>query len=314
MSITKKDFSVPSSDGRHTLRGYVYVPEGDPAGFFHVVHGMTEHIGRYDRIMSDMCERGYVCMGYDNLGHGRTADDPSELGYVAKRNGWDRLCEDVKLFSDAVRAEYDRTEGQGKPYILMGHSMGSFIVRLASERYVHPDALVIMGTGGKNPAAGAGIAIIKLIKLIRGERHVSRFIDGLAFGSYNKRFQNDPDASPSSWLSTDPETRKKYAADEFCTFKFTASAMEDLMRLLKYSNRRAWFRNVADVPILLVAGEDDPVGNYGKGVTEVCERLRREGRSAECRLYKGARHEILNDFTYESTRDFIIEFCGKIKK
>ncbi len=306
MSYTKREFKAPSSDGIHTLAGMVYIPEGEAKGFFHIVHGMTEHITRYDRIMSDLAESGYICFGYDHLGHGKTVKDKSELGYIAKKKGYDLLCRDVLVFSDAVRGELDHEKKL--PYYLMGHSMGSFVVRLATEKYACPDKLIVMGTGGSNPAAGAGIAIIELIKFFRGGRHISDFIYSLAFGGYNNKFKNDADANSKSWLTTNQEIRNKYLEDDYCTFKFTVSAMGDLMRLLKYSNRGAWYKSLPKIPILLVAGENDPVGNYGKGVLEVETKLKKRGHDVKCILYRGARHEILNDFCYDEVKKDILEF------
>ena len=306
MSYIKREYKVLSSDGIHTLSGIVYIPEGEAKGFFHIAHGMTEHITRYDRVMSDLSEMGYICFGYDHLGHGKTVNDKSELGYIAKKKGYDLLCRDIKVFSDAVRGELD-PEGR-LPYFLLGHSMGSFIVRLATEKYAKPDKLIVMGTGGANPAAGAGIALIEIIKLFKGDRHISKLIYDLAFGGYNNKFKSDENASSQSWLSTDLEIRKRYMEDDYCTFKFTVSAMGDLMRLLKYSNRSAWFKNLPKIPVLLVAGENDPVGNYGKGIREVETKLKKRGHDVKCILYKGARHEILNDFCYDEVKRDIIEF------
>ncbi len=304
MSVQKNKFGVLSSDGIHTLSGVVYIPEGKAKGIYHIVHGMTEHIGRYDKIMTDLSENGYICVGYDNLGHGYTAKDKNELGYIAKRKGWDLLCKDVKIFSDAVRAEY----GQELPYFLMGHSMGSFIVRLSVEKYIKPTKLIVMGTGGPNPLAGIGLAVISVIKFFCGDRHISKLVDKLAFGSYNKKF-SDNDENNSSWLTTDKSVRKKYWNDDFCTFKFTVSAMGDLIRLMKYSNRSAWYKNIStDIPILLLSGDEDPVGNYGQGVVLVAEKLKKQGKNTKYILYKGARHEILNDFTYEHVKSDIMNF------
>ena len=306
MGIEIKEYKVKSSDGIHDLAGVVYLPEGEVKGFFHVVHGMTEHIARYDRFMRDMASEGYICFGYDNLGHGHTANNDSELGYIAKKDGWDLLCRDVKVFSDAVRDEY----GKELPYILMGHSMGSFIARLSAEKYARPDKLIIMGTGGPNPAAGAGLALIGMIKLFCGDKHFSPLIDSVAFGSYNKKFGGGTQADPKPWLTNDEGIRAKYYADKFCTFNFTVSAMGDLIRVMKYSNRAAWYKNLRhDLPVLLVSGEDDPVGNYGKGIVSVEKGLKKQGISAKYVLYKGARHEILNDFTYDSVKSDILKFC-----
>ena len=308
MSFTKREFKVQSSDKIHTLSGVIYVPDCEIKGFFHIVHGMTEYIGRYDRFMSDMCESGYITFGYDNLGHGNTAKDKTELGYIAKKNGWDLLARDVRIFSDAVRHEYPALGDI--PYYLMGHSMGSFIVRVATEKYVGPDKLVVMGTGGPNPAAGAGLAVVGTVKLFKGDRYISRLIDKLAFGSYNKKFASEEGADCGSWLTCDKSVRRKFHEDDFCNFKFTVSAMGDLIRIMKYANRGAWFKNMPNIPRLLISGEDAPVGNYGKGVKTVHKKLSAKGKNSKLVLYKGARHEILNDFTYGETKREISEFLS----
>lgn len=309
MSIEKRDYKVLSWDGIHQLAGVVFLPEKEPVGFFHVVHGMTEYIGRYERFMREMAENGWICFGYDHLGHGHTVNDASELGYIAKKDGWKLLVQDVHKFAEAAMAEFG-PEGKELPYVLMGHSMGSFIVRLATETCIHPDRLIIMGTGGPNPAAGAGLALIGLTKLLRGDHHISKLLDSIAFGNYNNRFGGGTSEDPNPWLTTDEEIRKRYNADPLCTFKFTVSAMGDLITLTKESNRAGWYKNLPkDIPMLLVAGAEDPVGDYGKGVRYVHEHLQAAGINAACKIYEGARHEILNDFTYNDVVKDILTFC-----
>lgn len=304
MNVQTKSFRVSSTDQAHTLAGVVYIPDGNPVGILQVVHGMTEYIGRYDRFMREMAEAGFVVCGHDHLGHGQTAD-PSEWGYIAKKNGWDILCRDAKAFGEAVRNEY----GQGLPYVLMGHSMGSFVARLTAERYAKPDALIIMGTGGPNPAAGVGIALTRLIKTFRGGRHVSKLVYMLAFGGYVKPFKDEQDIY--AWLSTDRTVRDRYREDPLCTFPFTVSAMGDLIRLTKESNRAAWFKALpSDLPILLVSGKDDPVGGMGKGVETVRRKLQKAGKQVTCHLYEGYRHEILNDVCYDRVVRDIQDFLS----
>ena len=308
MAIQKQEYKVLSSNGIHQLAGVVYLPEVEPVGFFHVVHGMTEYIGRYERFMREMAEHGWICFGYDHLGHGYTVNDASELGYIAKKDGWKLMVMDVHRYAEAAMAEFG-TEDKELPYVLMGHSMGSFIVRLATETCVHPDRLIIMGTGGPNPAAGAGLALIGLTKLLRGDRHISKLLDDIAFGSYNDRFGGGTPEDPNPWLTTDEEIRKRYNADPLCTFKFTVSAMGDLITLTKESNRAQWYKNLPkDVPMLLVAGADDPVGDYGKGVRYVHEHLQAAGIHATCKIYDGVRHEILNDVSYDEVVRDILSF------
>jgi len=303
MSITVKKIAIPSSDGVHKLAGVVYIPEYKMKGIYHIVHGMTEHTGRYHRIMSDLALQGYLCVAYDSLGHGHTVIDKSELGYFADKKGWEILSKDVKVFADAIKAEY----GSGLPYYLMGHSMGSFIIRLTAERFFVPDKLIIMGTGGPNPAAGVGLSIITIIKAIYGGHHISKFVDKLVFGRFKKKKSDD--SKKGSWLTTDPENRKKYWSEELPAFKFTVSAMGDLIKLMKYSNRKSWFKNIsADIPMLILSGGEDPVCDHGRGILLVVNELKKRGKNVEYVLYKGARHEILNDFTYDDVISDILDF------
>lgn len=292
--------AVPSTDGVHTLKGRIYLPEGDPKGIFQVVHGMTEYIGRYDTFMQAMAEAGYITFGYDHLGHGDTAADDSELGFIAHKDGWKYLVDDVAAFGGAVKAEYGDL-----PYVLMGHSMGSFIVRLSAVMGNRPHKLIVMGTGGPNPIAGMGLGVIGMLKKLYGEKHISNLVQNMAFGSYNKRFGND---GAQGWLTTYAAVREAYAIDKYCTFRFTVSAMGDLINLTKRSNAKGWFAEVdPTLPILLVAGKDDPVGEYGKGVRTVFDRLQKKGCQVEMKLYEG-RHEILNDACREAVVEDIKAF------
>ena len=305
MGYTKREFLVKSSDGIHTLAGVVYIPDCEIRGIYHTLHGMTEHIARYDGFMATLAENGYISCGYDHIGHGYTARDDSELGYFAKKNGYDILCRDVRVFADAVKAEFGNY-----PYILMGHSMGSFIARVAASKYIKPDKLVVMGTGGKNPAAGAGIALASVIGFFCGDKHKSRFLDFVAFGSYNKKFGGNVKEDPKLWLTTDKNIRDVYYADKFCTFSFTVSGMRDLIKLIKYANSNEWYKNIdKNMPILINSGFDDPVGNYAKGIMEIKIELDRAGANSVVKLYSGARHEILNEFCRDKVISDILEFC-----
>jgi alpha-beta hydrolase superfamily lysophospholipase len=187
--------------------------------------------------------------------------------------------------------------------------MGSFIARLAAERYITPTRLIIMGTGGPNPAAGLGLGIIGITKRLRGDWHISKLVYALAFGGYNNRFKGEKDIY--AWLTTDMSIRDRYRVDPLCTFPFTVSAMGDLIRLTKEANRPAWFTSLPkDLPVLLVSGADDPVGGNGRGVLAVRDRLQKAGISVTCRIYEGARHEILNDACRADVTRDIQEFVG----
>lgn len=301
MNYEIKTVKVRSSDNIHTLKGKIFIPEGEIKGVFHLVHGMTEHIDRYDGFFDEFAKRGYVCCGYDNLGHGKTANNAEELGFIAHKKGYDYLMRDVKVFSDKIRKNYPNV-----PYILMGHSMGSFIVRGTAVNYVlDPDKLIICGTGGPNIASGAGLLLTDIFKLLFGEKHISNIIDKTAFGTYNKRFDG---TSPYNWLTKDSEAIKKYSKDDYCTFKFTVSAMHDLVKLNRIANSRKFFRELdPKIPVLIVSGDCDPVGNYGKGVKKVYNKLKK-GRNVTLKLYKDGRHEIHNDTCKEEMIKDILEF------
>lgn len=303
MAVEVKEREFPSTDGIHTLKGKMYIPEGQPKGIFHLVHGMTEHIGRYDAFLREIAEAGYVCVAYDNLGHGNTAVDDSELGYIAKKNGWKLLAADVNAVGNAVKNEYP-----GLPYYLMGHSMGSFIVRLTAAKYPDlPDKLIVMGTGGPNPASGVALGLINTIGFFCGKRHISPLIEKLAFGDYNKGFG---DGTNGDWLSKNPEVRRIYNADKFCNYHFTVSAMHDLVKLNREVNLSKWFKRMgkSKLPILLVSGADDPVGEHSKGVKTVNQKLVKKGADVRMKLYDDNRHEILNDTARDEAIADILAF------
>lgn len=291
---------IPSSDGIHQLYCRIFLPETPPIGLFHVVHGMTEHIRRYEGLMRFLAEQGFCCYGFDNLGHGLTAADESELGYCGK---WQYMVEDAQNVSRQMKQAY----GENLPCILMGHSMGSFIARCAASPHIWSKA-IFMGTGGPNPASDAGLALIRFKIKKEGERAISPTVEKLLFSAYNKRFRDENDST--AWLSTDRAQRDAYRADPLCTFHFTLNGFYTLVKLQALCNRKQWFRSVSDaLPILLVSGSDDPVGNYGKGVTAVYNALKKNGKNAEMKLYPGFRHEILNDASGDEVRKDILAFA-----
>lgn len=308
MEFTKTRRTVLSSDEMHILKGTLYEPQcdiKDIRGFFHIVHGMTEYINRYDPLMSLLAKAGFICFGFDNLGHGETAENDSELGFIAHKNGWKYLVEDVKVFADAVRSEYP-----DMPYILMGHSMGSFIVRLNAEKYGDTiDKLVICGTAGPNPAAPLGLLLTDAARLFKGQKSISPFLESMVFGAYNKGFEG---RTKYDWLTSDTEIIDKYMQDKLCTFHFTVSALHDLIKLNYMCNKKSWFENIRkDLPILLVAGAEDPVGGHGKGVNTVYKRLLKSGHgNVTLKLYKDCRHEIHNDVCKNDSAKDILTFAA----
>ncbi len=279
---------LPSSDGIHNLYVKEYIPDGKVKGIVQFVHGMTEHIERYNPIMEELCSLGFVAVGHNHLGHKASSDD-KDLGFIAEDRGYELLIKDVVAVGDNIMSKYP-----GAKHFLFGHSMGSFVVRLAALEMENTlSGLIICGTGGYNPASGLGIEICKAVKKVKGERYVSKLVYDLAFSTYNKRFDGGEEYA---WLSQNSENIENYKKDKYCTFKFTVSAMQDLITLNKLSNQKVWYKNIRkDLPIFIISGEMDPVGNYSKGVKEVYEKLTNVGANARLKLYPKMRHEVLMD-------------------
>lgn len=291
MSVKKRSISFDSADGRTKVAGYLYTDEVQtPRAVVQISHGMCEYIGRYDDFAAFLCAQGYAVCGNDHLGHGTTADGGT-VGYFADRGGAELVLEDLHSMNRIAHENFP-----GLPVILFGHSMGSFFARWYASRWPDTiDGLVICGTGGPNPLGGVGLVLTSLLTRLRGAKHRSKLINELAFGSYLRRF---PDAkTPYDWISRDEEIVRTYAADRKCTFIFTVSGFHDLMTALKAVSSQQWANALPkQLPVLVISGDMDPVGDYGKGVRIVHGWLKKAGlKDLSMILYPGARHELVNE-------------------
>lgn len=287
--------SIISSDGKSRIFYTAWCPDGEPRALLQLSHGMSEYADRYAPFARYMAERGYLVFGNDHLGHGRSAAD-GLLGYMP-RGGADILVDDLHRVADQVTAKYS-----GLPRFLMGHSMGSFVARLYLSRYGDSlDGCIIMGTAGPGQPTAAGKLLSRLVGRVKGGEHRSGLIDSVAFGSYCKGLGRG--AHKFAWLSRDAESVAAYDADELCGFVFTADAFYTLFDLLGRVSEAKWADTVPkQLPLLLISGEADPVGGYGKGVRKVYDRLRVAGvKQVDLLTYPNARHELLWEVT--SCRD-----------
>lgn len=292
---------VLSTDGIHTLYGKVYVPDGQVRAIVQVVHGKSEHIDRYDRFMTALAQNGYVACGHNHIGHKYSSSD-EELGFFGYDSGFRHLINDVIAFGDDVSKQFD-----GAKRYLFGHSMGSFIVRLSVLKNADSlSGLIICGTGGPQAAAPAGLMLCNLITLLKGGKYVSEFMEKLTFSGFCDRFDKN---DPNSWLTSDKSETEKFSNDKYCGFPFTVCAMHDLIKLNSLCNKPIWAEAVSkDLPIFIISGDSDPVGDFGRGVTTVYNRLKKAGCNVSLKLYPGARHEILNDFCKDQVTGDILDF------
>ncbi len=312
MKIIRKEYSVPSKSGVANVFARCWMPENGPKAIFQIAHGMAEHGERYEDFANFMCEKGFAVLVDDHVGHGKSINSDDDLGYFGEQNGWDAFVEDERALTELIKAEYPDI-----PIVFFGHSMGSFIAREYIRRYGKDErikAAIFCGSSGKNPAAAIAILLADAVAKAKGSKHRSKFIDKLAFGTYNKRIENPK--TPFDWLTTDSSLVDKYIADKHCGFLFTATGYRDLFNILNRVSGKDWYNELDnEIPILLTAGEDDPVGLYGKGIKQVYNDLKlADKKDVTLKLYAGMRHEILNEIGREKVYEDIAAWSlSKIK-
>lgn len=288
MGYTKATGEFVSSDGESRIGYCIFIPDTIPTAVLQISHGMCEYAERYERegFVSAMTDAGFAVCASDHVGHGALAQKAGTLGFFTD---YRVLSDDLHILNGIVRRTY-----RSLPYILLGHSMGSFVVREYIVKYSDIDGAIICGTSAGNQPLGLAKCVASFLARVRGERYVSKALARLSFGGYNKRFAGEKDSD--SWLCSDPEVRKRYRADKLCDFIFTVSAYRELFTMLS-DVTDGWAEKVPQsLPVFLISGEDDPLGDYGEGIKEVYGRLEdAELCNLGFKLYSGGRHEILFD-------------------
>lgn len=294
LTVEKQYIKIPSKDGIHKLNVVIWKPkEVDKVkAVLQISHGMIEFIERYDAFARYLVQNGYVVVGHDHLGHGSSVNTQDEWGYFVEKNASRIVVEDVYRVTCKMKETFKNTK-----YILMGHSMGSFIVRRYLMTYGDKiDAAIIMGTGSQPKLAIiGGKLLVKIWKLKYGDKHRSIFLGDIMFGSYNKHFSNNPVGK--EWLTKDEDIIKSYCNDPACNFLFTLNGNQMILDTLGFIQKQSNIDKIPkNLPILLASGKDDPVGNYGKGVQHVYKVYKKSGiKDLSIRLYDNDRHEILNE-------------------
>lgn len=309
-TLTKKRLDFLSADGKNTVAAYWYHDEQvKPKAVLQISHGMCEYIARYDDFAEYLCWQGYAVFGNDHLGHGATSDGENGIdGYFGEKDGREYVLADLRTMNNIAHEKYPDL-----PVILFGHSMGSFYARAYAARWGESiSGLVICGTGGPNPLAAVGLTLTTLIGKLKGQTYRSKLVNQMAFGAYLKQVPNAK--TPYDWISRDEEIVGVYAADAKCTFVFTVSAFHELMAVLKSVSSLDWAKSLPrNLPVLVVAGDADPVGDYGKGVQTVHAWLKEAGiQNLSLKLYPGMRHEILNEIGRKEVYADIKDWLDKI--
>lgn len=295
LSVERIEHFVPSSDGASQLRVSLwipYLPEGELKGIVQIVHGMEEYIDRYDEFARYLARRGFVVGAHDHVGHGKSVSDERDLGHITLDHGSEVLVDDVERVRQALFESFSDL-----PYFIFGHSMGSFVTRVYLSKYARGvRGAVICGTGNQPYAlARSGNLLARTIGAIKGGHFKSRALDNMGAGGFGKAI---PDArTPLDWISVDPAVVDAYIEDPLCGVMFTVGGYAALTGIVaKAVSPKVAARLPKDLPLLFIAGAEDPVGENGEAVVRAVELYRKAGlRDVALILYPGMRHEILNE-------------------
>lgn len=289
---TFKDFYFNSSTGKNKIHARMCVPDAEPRAIVQIIHGIAEYVDRYDEFMSFLADNGIIAVGTDHLGHGKSIESEEQTGFFAYDNGWDYVVRDEEVLRLAMHENYPEL-----PIIVFGHSMGSFMARTLLIRY--PDAFnaaIISGTGNQSAAlVNGGLFMGNLVTGLKGAHHYSKFLNNLAFGSYNKIYDNPK--TEYDWLSRDEANVQKYIDDPLCGFIPSCSLFRDMMTGVKFiTNKKNLTAMNKDMPVYFMSGDMDPVGECGKGVQKAYNNFLEAGmKDVSIKLYPGGRHEMLNE-------------------
>lgn len=298
----KRDFNLTVTSDT-TLKGFIYEPDTEAKGIIQICHGMAEHILRYDDFMNFLCEKGFIVIGYDQRGHGMTAGSVESCGYMSDSDNIEVLVDDVHKVVDYMKNAYP-----GKNIYLFGHSMGSFVSQRYVELYNNEiNGLILSGSSyNNNLIIKLGNMLASMITKSKGRRHISNFINNLSLGSYNKKFK--PAKTSVDWLSRDEENNIKYENDEYCGMIFSVSYFKDLTNCFKLIAKDLELID-NELPIYIMSGDNDPVGNFGKGTTLLFNKLKKVGiNDLTLKLYKDGRHEMINEINKEEVYNNILEW------
>ena len=289
----RDEFYFPSKDGNTEIHTIEWKPDKEVKAVLQICHGMMEYIERYDEFAQFLCEKGYYVVGNDHLGHGKSVQAKSEYGFFNEKYGNVCVLGDIHTLRQRTAKKHPDV-----PYFMLGHSMGSSLLRQYIEMYGNGLAgVVLMGTVEDHSKAALlfGKRLCRIMAAFRGWHYRSKLVDDLAIGGYNKKFK--PARTQADWITSDYERLEKYATDPLCTFRFTVNAYYNMfLGMINMQRKESVYMIPKGLPVLFVSGAEDPVGGFGKGVRKIYEKYRAAGiQDVALRLYTGDRHEILNE-------------------
>ena len=306
----REEFYFTSSCGNTEIHGVVWKPTGEIKAILQISHGMAEHILRYDEFAKYCSKRGYVVVGHDHLGHGKSVSSAENYGYFNTKNGNEVLIQDTHLLRERVTEEYPSL-----PYFILGHSMGSTLLR----QYIlnHGEGLkgvVLSGIVAPESSSTLHVAkfLSRLIGAFKGSHYRSKVLDGLVFGKLD-RMMDDPKAK-GSWVTSDSKKLEEYTNDDLCGFIFTTNGYYNLFDgLLCLNHKENASSFPKHLPILIVSGSGDPVGGFESGLRKIHDHFINIGATnITLNIYPDAKHEVLNELNREEVYQDVAEWMASL--
>ena len=306
--MNKNEFYYLSADGKTQIHAVEWIPDEKPKAILQIAHGVTEYILRYEQFAEYLVEKGIMVVGNDHLGHGKSIAKDSEPMYFGPTGSWKWAVEDMYTCTKMIKEKYPEI-----PYYMLGFSLGSFLLRTYLIEYPGiADAAIIMGTGETPPVQ---IALAKFIankeaKKV-GENHTSPMIKKLTFDTYNKFFA--PNRTDYDWLCSDNEGLDEYIADQMRGGNLSAGLFREMLSGMKFTSEIKNLKKMnLDTPILFISGDEDPVGEKGKGVIKAYHKFQNIGmKDVEIKLYPKLRHDILHEKCKKEIYEYVYNWIEK---
>lgn len=295
--------SFINSPDHHRIPLLSWAPEKKTAVMV-IAHGMAEHAARYQPLAQWLNQQGVAVFAIQHRGHGPHCPE-SDLGHYANDRGWQQVVDDLQQVVVHARKQYPDL-----PLTLFGHSMGSFIAQAFTQQYGDQiDNLILCATNRiDKPRLVVSLALVRLIRALRGKKHHSPLVNNLTFGAFNRAFA--PNRTSHDWLSRDPQQVDRYLKDPLCGFSCTVGLWSDFIGGMLGINPSGWRK---DLPVHLLAGDNDPVGEMGKGFSRHVANLQAAGVNVVSeRLFPGARHELVNETNASEVQNHILECIPRL--
>ena len=309
--MIKEKNTFLSNDCKTKIHYIKWMPDSkEYKGIIQLVHGMIEYIGRYEDFAGFLVENGYMVVGHDHLGHGESVLDEDCFGYFSKKNPSDILVQDIHKLRKITQKD-----NEGVPYFIFGHSMGSYLLRKYLAFYSKGlSGAIICGTG-YSPRIRNEVAVsfVKILKKFKGDKYISNLVENLMHDKPYRKFDLSGKDTSNSWITRDENIVRLSNSDKYCSFKFTLNGYQGLFEAVLFSCKQKNVDRIdKDLPVLIISGDDDPVGNLGKGVKKVYSMFKKSGKTdLKVKLYQGYRHEIINEIGREVVYNDVLKWIEK---